>query len=128
MSARPPLLELQGVRVERGGRRVLDVPSFRLGAGEVVAVIGPNGSGKTTLLHALMGLVPRAAGRALFRGEELDADGRIVERRRRMAMILQESLLFDTTVEANVAAGLKLRATARDESRRRVALYLERFR
>lgn len=128
MSSRSPLLELQDVRVERGGRCVLDVPSFRVDPGELVALVGPNGSGKTTLLHALMGLVPRAAGRVLFRGEELEAGGRLVERRRRMAMVLQESPLFDTTVEANVAAGLRLRGTRRDEVRRRVAAYLERFR
>jgi tungstate transport system ATP-binding protein len=127
MTGAPPLLELRGVRVERGGRTVLDVPAFHLAARELVALIGPNGSGKTTLLHALMGLLPRAAGRALFHGEELEAGGRIVARRRRMAMILQESLLFDTTVEKNVAAGLALRGVRRDETRRRVAAALERF-
>lgn len=128
MIGSPPLFEMEGVRVERGGRPVLDVPSFRLAAGEVVALIGPNGSGKSTFLLALMGLLPRAAGRILFHGEALEAGGRIVERRRRMAMVLQESLLFDATVEGNVAAGLKLRGTARAEARRRVAAYLERFR
>jgi tungstate transport system ATP-binding protein len=123
-----PVLELRDVRVERGGRTVLDVPSFRLERGELVALIGPNGSGKTTLLHALMGLVPRAAGRALFQGEELEAGGRLVERRRRMAMILQDALLFDTTVEKNVGESLRLRGVPRADVRRRVALALERFR
>jgi tungstate transport system ATP-binding protein len=128
VSARPAVLELSGVRVERGGHLVLDVPSFRLGAGEIVALIGPNGSGKTTLLQTLMGLLPRAAGAARFRGEELEADGRLVERRRRLALILQECLLFDGTVEANVATGLRLRGVPRAEVRRRVGAYLERFR
>lgn len=128
MSDATPILELQDVRVERGGRAVLEVPSFRLAPGELVALIGPNGSGKTTLLHALMGLVPRAAGTARFRGEPLEAGGRLVERRRRMALILQEALLLDTTVERNVATTLRLRGVGGAELRRRVAGALRRFR
>ena len=123
-----PVLELREARVERGGRGVLDVPCFRLAPGEIAALIGPNGSGKTTLLLTLMGLLPRAGGRVLLDGEELEAGGRLVERRRRLAMVLQECVLLDDTVEGNVAAGLRLRGVARDEVRRRVAAYLERFR
>ncbi len=128
MSGSRSVLELRDVRVERGGQLVLDVPSFRLGAGEIVALIGPNGSGKTTLLLTLMGLLPRAAGSVLFDGEVLEAGGRLIERRRRLAMILQECLLFDGTVEGNVAAGLRLRGAPRDEVRRRVGASLQRFR
>jgi tungstate transport system ATP-binding protein len=127
VSAAPPVLELRGARVERGGHLALDVPSFELGAGELVALIGPNGSGKTTLLLALMGLVPRAAGRALFRGEDLEAGGGLIGRRRRIALILQECLLLDGTVEGNVATGLRLRGVRGGELRRRVAAALERF-
>jgi tungstate transport system ATP-binding protein len=128
MSEAVPVLELRDVRVQRGGRTVLDVPGFRLERGELVALVGPNGSGKTTLLHALMGLVPRSAGAALFQGEALEAGGRLVERRRRMALILQEPLLFDSTVEKNVAESLRLRGLRGAELRRRVAEVLERFR
>lgn len=128
MTGGTPVLELRDVRVERSGRTVLDVPSFRLDPGELVALVGPNGSGKTTLLHALMGLVPRAAGTALLRGEPLEAGGRLVERRRRMALILQDALLFDTTVEKNVGASLRLRGVRGAALRRRVAEALERFR
>ena len=54
MSAPPALLELHGLRVDRGGVRVLDVPAFRVAEGELVALLGPNGSGKTTLLLSMM--------------------------------------------------------------------------
>ena len=53
-----PILELKGVKVERGGEIILQDISFILEKGETVAVIGPNGSGKTTLLRALIGAVP----------------------------------------------------------------------
>ena len=128
MTAAGVVVEVEGLRVERGGARVLDVPSLRLREGELVALIGPNGCGKTTLLLSLMSLLPRAAGRVLWRGEEVASRRAAVACRRRMAMILQEPLLFDATVRDNVASGLRIRGVDARETRRRVGRYLERFR
>jgi tungstate transport system ATP-binding protein len=121
------LLELDGLRVARGGARVLDVPSFRLGGGERIALVGPNGSGKSTLLLALMGLLPREAGRVLFRGRAATCAAEAVALRRRMALVLQEPLLFDASVFDNVATGLRLRGVGRAEVRDRVHAVLARF-
>ena len=46
------------------------VPELSLGAGELVAVIGPNGGGKTSLLRAIAG-IDRTSGTALLDGEDL---------------------------------------------------------
>ncbi len=127
MKAAPSILELRDLKVARGGHEVLDVPSFRLHDGELVALIGPNGSGKSTLLLSMMGLM-EGAGRVLYRGEEVRAGAASIGRRRRMAMVLQEPLLFDATVFDNVASGLRVRRLGRDETARRVMAYLERFR
>jgi tungstate transport system ATP-binding protein len=127
MTSAVPLLELRGLRVKRGGVDVLDVPSFRLHEGELVALIGPNGSGKSSLLLSLMCLLEREAGELWFRGRKVAAD-RAVEHRRRIAMVLQEPLLFDATVLENVASGLRIRGLARHEARRRATSYLDRFR
>jgi tungstate transport system ATP-binding protein len=127
MSPGSPMLEVRDLRVERGGHPVLDVASFALDDGEFVSLIGPNGCGKSTLLLTMMGLLPRAGGEVRFRGEDVLSGDRVA-RRRRMAMVLQEPLLFDATVQENVAAGLRMRGLSREETRRRVACYLERFR
>ena len=49
-------LRLEGVAVERGGRRLFDQLSFRLGSGEAAALTGPNGAGKTSLLRTIAAL------------------------------------------------------------------------
>ncbi|MEW5871838.1 MAG: ABC transporter ATP-binding protein [Chloroflexota bacterium] len=51
-------LQARGLRVERGGRLILDGWDFCLPGGKVVAFVGRNGVGKTTLLRAIAGLQP----------------------------------------------------------------------
>jgi tungstate transport system ATP-binding protein len=120
-------MEAVDLRVDRGGVPVLDVPSFRLEEGEFVSLIGPNGCGKSTLLLSLLGLLPRAAGQVRWRGAPVSTGREAVAQRRRMAMVLQEPLLFQGTVYQNVAAGLRIRGLPRREERRRVVAWLERF-
>ena len=67
-------LRLEGVAVVRGGRRLFDQLSFRLGAGEAAALTGPNGAGKTSLLRTIAGLIRPAAGQVGFEGEGGDLD------------------------------------------------------
>ncbi|MBZ5521118.1 MAG: metal ABC transporter ATP-binding protein [Acidobacteriia bacterium] len=53
-----PLLAVSGLSIVLGGRVVLRDLSFKVNAGDCLAIIGPNGSGKSVLLSALMGLLP----------------------------------------------------------------------
>lgn len=50
------ILEVRGVRMRRGQRRILDGVSFSVPSGSLVALMGPSGSGKTTILRAIAGL------------------------------------------------------------------------
>jgi tungstate transport system ATP-binding protein len=127
MTTAATLLELRDVKVERGGAPVLDVPSFSLAESELVALVGPNGSGKSTLLLTLMGLLERARGDLLYRGRAMTSRRDLLECRRKITMVLQEPLLFDTTVRANVAAGLRLRDLPRAEVKRRADAALARL-
>ena len=55
-------LELSGITVELGGRRILDKVGFTLAAGELTGLIGSNGAGKTTLLRVILGLLAPTEG------------------------------------------------------------------
>ena len=60
------LLDVQNMWVSYGAINAVRGVSLRVGAGEVVALIGANGAGKSTILNALSGLVPIASGTAVF--------------------------------------------------------------
>ncbi len=67
-------ISVRDLRLDLGGRVILDGVSLDVPAGAFVGVLGPNGAGKTTLMRALLGLVPprrgtiRVLGRAPSRG------------------------------------------------------------
>lgn len=127
MTQQQNVLDLKGLRVDRGGVPVLDIPSFSLSENEFISLIGPNGAGKSTLLLSLLGLIKRSSGTVSYRGREIVNSADWLKVRRSIAMVLQEPLLFDSTVFENVASGLKIRGLARGEIRTRVMSYLERF-
>ncbi|MDQ3326193.1 MAG: ATP-binding cassette domain-containing protein [Actinomycetota bacterium] len=57
------VLDLEGVTIERGGRRLLRDVTWRVGPGDRLGLVGVNGAGKTTVLRALAGELIPAAGR-----------------------------------------------------------------
>jgi tungstate transport system ATP-binding protein len=105
----------------------LDIPDLRIEEGELVSLIGPNGAGKSTLLQALAGLTKLSGGEIIFKGEAVAADHGGFAYRRKLAMVFQDPLLFDTTVFENVASGLRIRGMAKEEIKRLVGENLERF-
>ncbi len=122
-----PLLELKNIEVKRGGTTILQISSLQIKEGEVLSLIGPNGAGKTTLLQTFSFLSKPFQGEIFFRGQKVGANRSKLEYRRRLAMVFQDPLLFDTTVFNNVASGLKIRGMRKGEIRDRVMEQLDRF-
>jgi ABC-type sugar transport system ATPase subunit len=100
-------LVLDNVRVERGGRCVLDVPSLHLRGGRTIAILGPNGSGKTTLLRVVAGLERPQTGRVSPGGSPV-------------AYVFQEDVFLRRTVRENLELGLRLRGVDQPLLRTRV--------
>lgn len=65
------LLRVENLVVRYGPIVAVREVSVRVEQGEIVALLGANGAGKSSFLNALVGLVPVASGRVVFRGEEL---------------------------------------------------------
>jgi molybdopterin-binding protein len=120
------ILDIHDLLIQRGERTVLTVDRLQVTEGEVLAVIGPNGAGKSTFLLSIARLLRPARGRITFHGQPLDALGEL-EYRRRIALVLQEPLLLDTSVFENVAAGLRYRRLPKSEINQRVGEWLKRL-
>ncbi|TCJ14845.1 ABC transporter ATP-binding protein [Rubrobacter taiwanensis] len=61
------MLELRDVHAHYGSSHILQGVSLRVGAGEVVALLGRNGVGKTTTIRAITGLISVSRGEILFK-------------------------------------------------------------
>ncbi len=121
-----PLVEVRDLVVVRGASRVLQIDRLEVAEGETLSVVGPNGAGKSTLLLALARLVREAQGGLRFRGTLVGPRDELAYRRR-IGLVLPDPLLLDTSVAANVAAGLRFRGIGGRESAPRVAHWLERL-
>ncbi|HEX2255027.1 MAG TPA: ABC transporter ATP-binding protein [Thermoanaerobaculia bacterium] len=66
----PPVIELDGLTVQLGGRPVLKDLSCTL-TGRCLGLLGPNGAGKTTLLHTLLGFYRPHGGTARVFGHDV---------------------------------------------------------
>ena len=127
MSNGPPILRARDLQVRKAGILILDIPDLQIEEGALVSLIGPNGAGKSTLLQALASLTKLSAGEIIFKGETVTADHGGFAYRRRLSMVFQDPLLFDTTVFENVASGLRIRGMKKEEISRIAGENLERF-
>jgi ATP-binding cassette subfamily B protein len=91
-------------RYEQGGRPLLNHIDLHVPAGQSVAIVGPSGSGKTTLVALLMRFYDPVDGRVLLDGQDVRALKQSAIRRN-IGVVLQDPLLFNDTIRANIAYG-----------------------
>ena len=103
-AARPKGMRFERVRFtyQGGARRpALDDVSFTLETGKTTALVGPSGAGKTTVAHLMLRFWDPDEGRVVLDGldlREYDLDSL----RRCVALVAQETYLFNTTVRQNI--------------------------
>jgi putative spermidine/putrescine transport system ATP-binding protein len=116
-------VRLDGVTKKFGAVTAVADTWLKVRRGEFLTLLGPSGCGKTTLLNLIAGFIDPDAGE-LFIDEE-----RVTEtppHRRSIGMVFQNYALFPhMDVADNVAFGLKMRKTPRDEVKKRVAAALD---
>jgi subfamily B ATP-binding cassette protein MsbA len=85
-------------------KKVLDNISFKVKKGQVLALVGASGSGKSTIADLLMRFYDVNEGEILFDGKNIkDCD--VLSLRRQMSVVTQEAVLFNDSIEKNVAFG-----------------------
>jgi ATP-binding cassette subfamily B protein len=90
------------------GRAILHNISFEVPAGKTVAVVGPSGAGKSTLARLLFRFYdvsnPREGGRILIAGQDIKQVTQ-ASVRQAIGIVPQDTVLFNDTVEYNIAYG-----------------------
>jgi ATP-binding cassette, subfamily B, bacterial len=86
------------------GRPVLEDVSLDVPAGTSVGIAGPTGAGKTTFLNLLARLFDPTSGQVLLDDVDL-RDYRLHDLRNQFAIVLQDPVLFSTTITENIAYG-----------------------
>jgi ATP-binding cassette subfamily B protein len=87
-----------------GCRSALHDVSFRVEPGTRLGIVGPTGSGKTTLVNLLTRFYDPTDGAILLDGIDL-RDYRLADLRNQFAIVLQEPVLFSTSIAENIAYG-----------------------
>ncbi len=97
-------IRYEEVAFSYGDRPVLHGVSLRVGKGEVVALVGSSGGGKTTLANLLPRFWDVTGGRITVDGVDI-RDATLASLRSGIALVTQETVLFNTSVRENIAYG-----------------------
>ena len=102
-------------------REVLHDINLEVSPGEVVAIVGSSGSGKTTLVHLLPRFFDVSRGRLLIDNNDV-RDLNLASLRSQLAIVTQDTILFNDTVRNNIAYGQPQVSQATVEAAARAAL------
>lgn len=124
-------LQATGLVKTYGPVHALAGVDIRIGAGELVTIMGPSGSGKSTLLHVLSGILFPDAGRVHLGETEVTAlkdSGRSKLRRERFGFVFQDGQLIpELTARENVALPLLAGGASRGRAMRAANEWLMRL-
>ena len=87
-----------------GDEQVLTDVSFEARPGHTIGIVGPPGSGKSTLAHLIPRFYDPIAGRILIDGQDI-SEVTLTSLRQAVGVVEQDTFLFTTTIDNNVAYG-----------------------
>jgi ABC-2 type transport system ATP-binding protein len=112
------LVEVRGLVVDRGGRRVLHGLDVTIEQGSVTGLLGPSGCGKSTLMRSLVGVQQLTSGRVTIAGAEAGS----AALRSRIGYVTQAASVYDDlTVRENLAFFSRVLGADADEVDRAIA-------
>ncbi len=124
-AALPPVtreIEFRDVRFSYDGTdgATLHGVSLKVGVGQVLAIVGRSGAGKTTMVNLIPRFYDVTGGSILIDGLDI-RDVTLASLRGRIAIVTQETVLFDESVAANIAYGRPSASRAEIEAAARAA-------
>jgi branched-chain amino acid transport system ATP-binding protein len=121
------MLEIESLTAGYGGVAVLRDINVRLGAGEIVGLLGANNAGKTTLINCLSGTVRPISGRILFQGEDITCMSPRLRVESGIVQVPEGRLVFpDMSIRENLLLG-GINSRARPHRRQQMDKVLELF-
>jgi tungstate transport system ATP-binding protein len=119
------ILKVVDLEKRYGSKFSLSIDNFYTERGRILTVIGPNGSGKSTLIRLINLLERPDSGKIYFNGSEITAVGiDSTNIRKKMSVVFQEPLLFNSSVYSNIIMGLKIRKIRLSEVKDRIDYYI----
>jgi tetraacyldisaccharide 4'-kinase len=109
-----------------GDGPVLHDINLSIAPGQTIALVGRSGSGKSTLASLLPRFYDVSSGQILLDGQPLN-DYRMADLRRQIALVTQEVVLFNDTLERNIAYGALVERSPEEIRRAVVGAYAEEF-
>ncbi|MFC5648305.1 sulfate/molybdate ABC transporter ATP-binding protein [Paenibacillus solisilvae] len=116
-------IEVRGLNKQFGDFHAVNQVNFEIAKGQLIGLLGPSGGGKTSILRMLAGLETPTSGDIIFHGKRVNE---LPPQERGIGFVFQNYALFKhMTVFDNVAFGLKVKKTPKDQIRDRVMTLVE---
>jgi D-methionine transport system ATP-binding protein len=107
-------------------RPILQDLSVRLGAGQIVGIVGPTGAGKSSLLKLLNRLVDPSQGKLHWQGQAYPQVP-VLQLRRQIMLVPPEPKLLDRSVAAAIVHGLQLQGQSEAQLASAIAQWQQRL-
>jgi subfamily B ATP-binding cassette protein MsbA len=111
-------VRFENVRFNYTEQEILKDINLEVKKGQTLAIVGPSGTGKTTLVDLIPRFYDPTSGRILIDGQDI-RDVTLRSLREQIAIVTQETILFNDTIKANIAYG---RPSATQEEIQQAAL------